>query len=398
VVQVNVWTEKLPARKDAKMPTTEFPLILWIISCFDKRREKPFPVYNRSFRLNWDSLSESEQQEVLEILAEKDGRSTPSPSGLGTAVVTLSRTASKPDLRMLKFRGAFVELDEEALKREWEKNSWRKFVDLNTEYFEDETGKRISDYEMIQHVSGDDQPVIIGDSKSVMKLGPSTPTATADWTTASANTISQFLNVIERIYASAWFAGAKSISYEVDQNSQAGTGQLDTSKLLEALYPSDEETIAVLAYFRQLHAGDKLFVKAVECYKKYCGDQRKVWWIDVEKQQFEKLIDSQPRPFNVPHTMREIIKMFMYGAGLLHSALNDGADKQLIQFIQSQGRHNVVAIFNHCLMEIFAAAVPSYHVIWHDFGHWLKDHGLTPPERQDIKALFADFPRKPDAD
>ena len=380
------------------MPATEFPLLLWIIPCFDKRREKPFPVYNRSFRLNWESLSESEQQQVSEILAEKDEQDTPKPSGLATQVVTLSRNARKPDLRMLRFRQAFVELDKEALKQEWEKYGWGKFVDLNTEYFEDETGKQISDYEMIQHVSGDEQPVIIGDSKSVIKLGPSTPTATAQWNTASANTISQFLNVIERIYASAWFAGRKSISYEIEQNSQAGTGQLETSKLLEALYPSDEETIAVLAYFRQLHAGDRLFVKAVECYKKHCGDQRKIWWIDAEKQRFEQLIDLQPRPFNVPHTTREIIKMFMYGAGLLHSTSNDGADKQLIQFIQSRGRQNVVAIFNHCLMEILAAAVPSYHVIWHDFGHWLKDHSLTPPERQNIKELFADFPRKPDAD
>ena len=40
------------------------PLVYWIISCFDKRREKPLPVYNRVFLLDWSALSEVERRHL----------------------------------------------------------------------------------------------------------------------------------------------------------------------------------------------------------------------------------------------------------------------------------------------------------------------------------------------
>jgi hypothetical protein len=373
------------------------PLVLWSISCFDKRREKPFPVYNRLFHLDWASLSETEVAEVLSIIAEPERPTAPSPSTLDAQVVTLSRESRRPDLRMMKFRKNFIEfpdLDNEAFNKEAKNRGRVTFVSLNMEYFEDEMGKPITHYEMIQHVSGQVQPVIVGDSQSILRLGHSTPVLVSEWSAESANTLSQFMNVIERIRASAWFASSKTVSYEIRPSQENNGEGFDKSALLEALFPNDEKTTAVLAYFRQLHARDKLYSKAAETYIKHCGDDRKKWWVRIELESFMSTVDSQPVPFNAPFTRREIIKMFMYGAGLLHATSNDGADKQLAELFKLKGRHNAVVIFNHCLLDIYAAAVPTYHVIWHDYDHWVNELGLTPPERTDIETLFTSFPRQ----
>lgn len=150
------------------------PLVAWYIACFDKRRENPFPVYSRTYVLDWSRLSPVEINEVLGIVG-KSQESKHSPKGFNTAVVTLSRSHSGPDWRMLKFRQHFIELSEQELHRRVQEAQSFKPVNLNAEYFEDENGQPITDYQMIQHVSGQEYPIIVGDPKSVMRLGPVPP-------------------------------------------------------------------------------------------------------------------------------------------------------------------------------------------------------------------------------
>ena len=162
------------------------PIVLWVVSCFDRRREKPFPVYNRQFVLNWEALNEQQIDEVLRIL-DKGRRTGASPKGFDSSVFSIQRSPSRPDNRMLAYRSFFVELGENGLEDLGESTRGFSSVNLNREYFEDENGKEITQYEMIQHVSGQHEPIIVGDFESILRLGPSDPQNLFDWTEESGN-------------------------------------------------------------------------------------------------------------------------------------------------------------------------------------------------------------------
>jgi hypothetical protein len=78
----------------------------------------------------------------------------------------------------------------------------------------------------------------------------------------------------------------------------------------------------------------------------------------------------------------------MYGAGLLHATSNHGDDQKLVDLIEARGRHNAVAIFNHCLYDLYNVAAQLFHVIRQDYESWISDHALDKPAHADIKSLF----------
>jgi hypothetical protein len=293
---------------------------------------------------------------------------------------------------MLKFRKHFAEASEEEQNQRFElvRQQFQdvKNVRLNADYFEDENGQPITTYEMIQHVSGQEYPIIVGNPLSVMKLGPVAPRCPETWTSTKAAVVAHFLDVVGRISSSSWYRTPQSITFlSTSSNRLTGNSQTESS-LLEAIYPNDEQTTAVLAYFRQLHGGDKLLSRAVDVYIAHCGDGRKSWWVDERRGQFEALVDSEPLPFQVGFTRREIIRMFMYGAGLLHASSNQGDDEKLAGLIAGQGRHNAVAIFNHSLYDLLTIAAQVFQVIRQDYECWICDHSLEGPGRDDIRTLF----------
>ena len=49
----------------------ESPVLFWAISCFDKRREKPFPVYQRWYWLDWAKLSPEDAEAILAIVEDQ---------------------------------------------------------------------------------------------------------------------------------------------------------------------------------------------------------------------------------------------------------------------------------------------------------------------------------------
>lgn len=372
------------------------PLVYWIISCFDKRRENPLPVYKRVFLLDWSALSEVERTEVLAILDDPRKESKHSPAGFDTAIVTVTHGPTRSDRRMLKFRARFNLLaDGEFAKLCNERPHDLRQASITGRYFEDETGQVMTGYQMNEHVSGQDKPIIMGDAESVMALGPVDPIAIGEWSVATANTIAQFIQVVQKIARSAWYRGQKSITYEVK------SGNRDTllpepadAQLVEAIFPNADETTAILAYFRQLHAMDKLFEKAADSYLKHCGDGAKRFWVEHEKQAFVAAIDIPPGILETKRTNRRILQLFMYGAGLVHSTSNDGADVELAEIITQHSKERAVSIFNSCLMRMFGDVVPAYHVIKQDFDHWVANCSLAAPDRKAIDDLFENYVAK----
>lgn len=378
------------------MKNEELPVVLWSVSCFDKRKANPLPVSNRSFVLDWGSLTEHQVTEVLTILGANQ-KSGPSPSGFTSSVLSLQRSRNQPDDRMLAFRQFFVEMNDGDWEHRMQTATGFTYVNLRREYFEDEDGNEVSPYEMIQHVSGQSEPIIVGDANSILRLPLSTPKNTADWDEASANTIAQFLDVLRRICASDWYRTPQALTFEIEQGGDTTKFPVaEDSKLLEAVFPNDSETMAILAYFRQLHAGDRLHERACNVFINTCGDERKNWWITERRDSFNRMIDQPPRPFNVSYTRREIVRMFMYGAGLLHANSSHGDDQKLADLIESNGKHRAVTIFNHCLYDFLTIAITSYHPIKIEYDNWISTHELSKPSRVDIPTLFEGFSQRPE--
>ena len=379
------------------MSNRELPVVLWSVPCFDKRKEKPFPVYNRSFVLDWESLTEHQIEDVLTILgASQQGKH--SPDGLSSSVMSLQRSPRQADNRMLEFRQKFVELADGELGDRMQSATAFTTVNLNREYFEDENGNEITHYEMIQHVSGQSEPIIVGDPDSILRLALSNPQNIDDWDESSANTIAQFLDVVRRICNSNWYRTPHQLTFQVERGGDSTKfPTTQDSELLEAVFPNDSETMSILAYFRQLHTGDRLHQRACDAYINTCGDGRKIWWMTERRDSFNRMIDEPPRPFNVTNTRREIIRMFMYGAGLLHANSSHGDDQRLADLIESNGKHRAVTIFNHCLHDFLTIAIPTYHVIKHEYDNWITTHGLMKPTRVEIPTLFEGFSKPPES-
>lgn len=337
----------------------------------------------------------------------KKNRDVPhKPVGLDEVVVTMSVGPRNGDTQMLKYRNLFKEIPDNDVEAFFEDSARRhrdfEMVNLATEYCEDETGAPVSNYEMMQHVSGQEHPIIVGDPGSILRLGPVSAANRDDWSIVKANTIAQFLEVVERIHASKWYHLPHSITrlcHKTKGLQLVGTGFPDKpgSKLLEAGFPDDEDTMSVLAYFRQLHAKDKLVKKACEAYIAHSGDKRKRGWVNERQQSFESLIDSAPGLYNTNgKSRREIIRMVMYGLGMLHSSSEKGDDAVALKvFISQHGQHEAVMIFNSCLMDFLRVAATIHPVIHQDYHHWVNTDGLAAADRVSIPGLFRGFTSPP---
>lgn len=364
---------------------TERPVICWKVFCFDRREEKPPPFIIKTLSLDWNQVSDEDAICILSILQEQTTKKTKTPDDTYTRTVTLSYCIQCPDWRMLRYRHFFKEVDSTELHREWTASSLEYpllNVNLNADYYEDEEGKQITEYEIKQCVSGVDQPIIPGDTECILCLGAVRPKDPKTWKQTDSDTIAHFLEIVTRIYASNWYLSPHTITYHVRKS--------DNKQLVQLLIPYDQSTMGVLAYLRQLHAAnDKLLEKACNAYIIQCSDGRKRAWVNERMNAFTKVIDSPPFLISKHrHTSRKIMRMFFYGAGLLHSTSNSNEEFKLAAFVDEHGRQKAVTIFNSCLMDIFCIALQAFQVIKQDYDYWIKDCELMKHGRLPISELF----------
>jgi hypothetical protein len=360
--------------------SSEMPIISLLVRIFDRTSPDPLPPRNKTLFLESESLPDDMKLQFLQDLARYNARSENriKPRGFSETIITQSSGPRADNQWIMKYRPWFVSDSDDNPNVLFEHPSL--MLSAPSEYVEDETGLPTTMYEIIKHVSGNEAPIIMGDAGSVLALGPVEPQNTEDWTQEKANCIAQYLDVIRQIYNSTWYRSPLEIT--------TSTENKDLKEILEAVFPPSEATSAVLAFIRQLHASDKLFEKACDIYMNHCSDIRKVHWIQFEKDRFIKMLESSPPLSFCQFKCKEIIRMFMYGAGLLHSSSNHGEEAKLEQFLTTFGREQAVFSFNSALMNVYTYSVRSFHVIKQDFEHWIEVHGFLPPDRRNIKMLF----------
>ena len=104
---------------------------------------------------------------------------------------------------------------------------------------------------------------IPGNPEAVLCLGPSAIRDRAGWTIGTANSLANFMQVVELIYRSKWRTSPLQFPMRF--------GDKEVGDAVRAVFPAMESTASVLPYFRQLYSEpDALFKKSCDNFKESC--------------------------------------------------------------------------------------------------------------------------------
>jgi hypothetical protein len=371
-------------------------IIDWAVSCFDKRRKNPLPVYTRFYVLDESRATDEDKQAILALIHQNDIPTPAPPPGLGNTVYTFSQGRTGCDRRVLKYRSLFRECTMDELQSMLDRAKARggpvrlESVGLMGEYFEDENGKEITDIEMMDYVAGGGPVIIMGNPKSVTRLGPSGMRAQDKWSIETANTMAHFFQVVDHVATSEWYRSPVSVSYD------------QSERVLSSVFPTVESALGMLLLFRQLYSSDNkddLFNRACGTYLRHVDHPGKEAWVRAEKKSFNLQLSGPPSLPNmgVNCTTRQLVDMFLYGAGLIHARGKDQTDQSRMKLtLRTCRREKLVMVFHWSLRSLFASALTVYPVLKQDFVHWMKDRGAAGPDLIDIAKLLGSTPFVPE--
>ncbi|MCX5634198.1 MAG: hypothetical protein NTW93_11110 [Phycisphaerae bacterium] len=354
----------------------------WTISTFDRQLKGQLSA--RHYILDWTKASENEQIEIMNILGISSAPPKQKSNEMWTKSETFSVGATKPDERMLRFRRMFVEKPVEEISKKansvGKRHSVFENVNLNREYYEDETGREISMREIIQITHGSNY--ITFDVEGIVQLGSCTISARETWTIDKANTLFNFIQVVRLILGSSWAQKKSSIT----------TYRKDKTEALDCDFPTVENMSAILILFRQLYASDKLMEKACEVYKEHSSNITKKSWIDHCLNNFKQIIDSEPGFFHLLQgcTVKQLFEAFLYGTGMVHSPCDRNLENRnrLSGLVRQYGREKVIMAVNISFWNVLECAGGLFRVIKQDYERWIKQDGCVGSDMFDIYSLL----------
>jgi hypothetical protein len=360
-------------------------LVYWVIPTFDRRLKGPFPLPQRRYVLDWTKASESEQAEIMKILEISDGPIKQKSMKLGTESATWSVGPSKPDERMLRFRHMFVEkpIEEQKQLSNDSGKPYRIFtgVNLNREYYEDETGREISMREMMQIVTGN-KNIIPFDAENIVQIGPCPICAKEKWTVDKANTLFNFIQVVRLIWRSSWAQRKTTLTKHFDNSKEIR---------IECDFPTVENMCAVLTLFRQLYASDALMEKTCQIYMEHSSDEAKKQWVDRCLKNFEQSLNKNPSFIHLKGcTVKQLFEAFLYGTGIVHSPSDENRKNRnrLFELVKQHGREKVIMAVNESFWMVLIYAVNAFHVVKQDYEHWTEQDGCAKSDMFDIYSLL----------
>jgi hypothetical protein len=358
--------------------------VSWNIQTFDRKLKGPFPPPHRHYMLDWTKASENEQAEIIKILGISDTDHEQEFRGMGTQSKTWSVGAHKSDKRMFKFRHMFVEKSLEEIEKLTSGEHFRVYnhVNLNREYYEDETGREISMREMMQIATGNNN-IIPFDAENIVQLGPCPIYARETWTADKANTIFNFIQVVRLIWNSSWARKKTSITTHFNNKEQAK---------ITCDFPEVESMCAVLTLFRQLYAcEDLLMKKTCEIYMEHSSNTIKKQWVDHCLKNFEQRLNRNPDFIPLQGcTVKQLFNAFLYGTGLVHSPKdrNRNNRNRLSGLVGQHSREKVIMAVNDSFWMALEYAVDVFHVIKQDYEYWTKKEGCAKADMFDIYSLM----------
>ncbi len=194
--------------------------------------------------------------------------------------------------------------------------------------------------------------------------------------------LAHFFQIVDQIAASLWYRSPVSMTI------------VDGKGIIRSAFPSVESALGILALLRQMYSSDPkddLFNRACGTYLRHVDHQGKQKWVIAEKNSFNRLLSNPPglTGADMPCTTKEVLDMFLYGAGLMHSRGKDSSDQQrLRRMLETCPREKLVMAFHSGMKYLFGHALTVYPVIKQDFVHWINTCGLTAPNSIDIVRLL----------
>jgi hypothetical protein len=335
-------------------------LVWWKVRCLN-RQHKTF--FDRYLVLDWSNLMPEQQAHVLALVEE---------------------SSSKPEI--VQYRRAFREVDQEELGRLYPQAQRTRNVFL-PDYFEDEDGQPMGEMGLVQELTGQEYPILLGNPLSVLRLGPTAIRKKEEWSVKVANEIDHFLQTIRQIAGSNWLKSPLSLQFV------AQSGNLKEfpgiNRIISFDSPDGEATRGVLMSIRLLISSDDEFNIACNWYLKHVGDERKRAWAKEHKRIFNERRQSPPAPLAIgTYTTQQLIDTFIYGSGLVHRNSDKGCEAELARAVEEYGREQFVMAFNFACRDVCRSPFYVYHVIKQDYEHWTGPEGCQGPNRIDINALL----------
>jgi hypothetical protein len=365
------------------------PIVVWWCQVFD-RQTKQLPLGRKTRILDWSRTPIEKANKVIAALSRADAnKASISPEGFDEVVETFTIEISSY-LNIAEFREYFDDIAEADLTAEIEKCDGEfgfRRAPFDPDYVEDETGTPTSHLEIIEAIHGVKDPIIYGDAKSVLRREFKEPLRVGDWSVESSNVCAHFIEVVQQIYRSQWLQTPPRISFVGDKSTP--------SRLAEMRVPGVEQTMAILAFIRQLfadHKQDSLFEATCEIFARHCGDQGKVHWINERVASFSSRLNQSPGFFNLGgRTCLDVLNMFLYGAGLMHAKPHSHfrEDDKLASAISEFGRERVVAAFHFTLHSVMEIPFSALRVIGREYQHWIENCGMAKPTRVQLLTLFS---------
>jgi hypothetical protein len=335
-------------------------LVWWKVRCLN-RQDKT--LFDRFLVLDWSKLTPEQRVHAITLVQE---------------------SWSKPEI--VQYRQFFREVDQEELIRLFQLAKSTRCVSLH-EYFENDEGQPMGEIGLMQELTGQEHPILLGNPLSVLRLGPTGVRKQQEWSVKVANDISHFLQTVRQIEGSNWLKSPLSLRFAAESGSiQEFPG---INRIISFDSPDGEATRGVLMSIRLLISSDDVFNVACNWYLKHAADDRKRAWVNEHKRIFNERRQSHPAPLVIgTFTTQQLIDTFMYGSGLVHRNSDTESGADLVRAVEEYGRERVITAFNFASRDVCQSAFFVYHVIKQDYDYWIGQEGCQGPDRIDINALL----------
>ncbi|MCH8047375.1 MAG: hypothetical protein IID44_27050 [Planctomycetes bacterium] len=333
-------------------------VVTWRVRYIDRASKK---LYDRDLLLDETRLGKGERDRLSAILDREH-------SGL----------------EILKYRQFFKEVSENTFAESiagWTAARVPIFF-VNTimggiEYFEDELGNPLDAIGLVQIMSGTQNPIILGNPTSVLRLGPANIKERDQWTSDTADKIAHFLYVVDEIVKSDWVRGSLSISFQ-------GSG------ITGFKHPGRDSTHDILFFVRQLLSEcDDVLNSACNAYLAHVDHMGKSWWVMATQSTFNNTRKSTVFPNLLdPYTVEEVIDMVTYGTGVTHRKSRAKWEEKFPHILREHGRERVVFAFQAACRHLLSDAFRLAPVIEQDYRHWIDDQDCSTPDRVTFSELL----------
>jgi len=223
------------------------------------------------------------------------------------------------------------------------------------------------------------QPIVIGEVSSVLRLGPAGMKNRGDWQQSDSDLFAHFIQVNNQISQSRWSKA------KCRFKRQGG-------RLIESSFPDIEEFVYAAVYFRQLFSrsrSDQLFQSVCERYQRFVQCSGKGIWVAHEWSAFDETLKNSD--FMVPDYSRErLIEAFMYGASIFHGISSKQCHKRrdFRNIVANYDKEVVLYALHSSLKELRNHVTRVAAVLYQDFASWIKEFGLPLPDVLLHKNLF----------